>query len=103
MIFKILISIVFIAELIIASSLLIFLIKFDKKINEYNDFIDDVKPSIKGLMILIRKISKQLIEFAPIIVNNLKSFILNLFIGQIKSALGALTFWLVKKEVERHI
>jgi len=101
MIFYFLISIVFIAELIITFALILNLIKLDKAFIKYNDLVDSVKPSIKELLITVRKISEQLVEFAPMIVENIKSALTNIFMGQVKNALGALIFWLVKKEVEK--
>ena len=103
MLFYFLISIVFIAELIIAISLIICLFKLSIKFSEYNSFLDQAKPSIKELMITIRKISEQFTKLAPMIANKIKSIISNIIMGQIKSAIGALTFWLVKKEVEKHV
>ena len=103
MLFYFLISIVFMAELIIAISLIICLFKLSAKFSEYNSFLDQAKPSIKELMITVRKISEQLTELAPMFVKQIKSIISNIIMGQIKSTLGALTFWLVKKEVEKHV
>lgn len=103
MVFYFLISIVFIAEIIIGLTVIIYLLKADKIILKYNELVDETKPSIKEVMILVRKISKQLVELAPIFVDKIKSFLLNIFISQAKNLLGALTFWLVKNEVERHI
>ena len=103
MIFYVLISIVFIAEIIIALALILSLMNLDKKIKAFNDFLEDIKPSIKGLMITVRKISKQLLELSPIVVKQIKSFFTDLIMGQIKSLAGAVTFWLVKKEVEKHV
>ena len=101
MIFYFLISIVFIAELIIAITLVLNLIKLDKVFIKYNELLDSAKPSIKELLITVRKISEQLVEFAPIIVENIKSALINIVMGQVKNTIGALTFWLVKKEVEK--
>ena len=103
MLFYFLISIVFIAELIIAFTIIIGLLNFDKSINLYNSFIEQAKPDIKDIMLSCRKLSEQLIKLAPIAVNKIKAFITNLILGQLKSALGALTFWMVKKEVEKHV
>ena len=103
MVFNFLITIVFIAEIIIAVSLAVSLIKFDKKLIAYNEFLEEAKPSIKSLMILIRKISGQILEFAPLIVKQVKTSLVNAFMGQIKSLAGGITFWLVKKEVEKHV
>ena len=103
MLFYFLISIVFIAEVIIALALILCLVSIDKKIKAFDDFIEDVKPSIKGLMITVRKISKQLLELAPMIAVQAKLFFSNMIKEQIKNILGATIFWLVKKEVEKHV
>jgi len=103
MVFYFLVSIVFIAEVIIGLTVFIYLLKADKMILKYNDIVDETKPSIKSLMIVVRKISKQLVELAPMVANQIKAFLVDLLIGQLKSLLGTLTFILVKKEVEKHV
>ena len=103
MLFYFLISIVFAAEVIIALTLIISLLKADKIILKYNKIIEEIKPQLKEVMVLTRKISGQLIELAPIFVNRIKSLLIDILVGQAKSLLGALTFWLVKKEVEKHV
>ena len=64
MIFTILISIVFIAEIIITIALVKSLKNFDKKVCELNNTIILLKPQIKDISELSRKISEQLKEFA---------------------------------------
>ena len=103
MVFYILTSIVFIAELIIAAAILIYLFKADKLLREYNSLIKELNPKISDLMKTITKISEQIAELSPVIAENIRSFFVNLLIGQLKSILGGLTFWLVKREVEKHI
>lgn len=103
MIFYFLISIVFLAEIIIGLFLIISLIKADRIVLKYDAIIDELKPSIKEVLVLVRKISYQLVELAPMVKNKIKSFIFDIIVGQAKNLLGALTFWLVKKEVEKHV
>ena len=103
MVFYFLISIVFIAELIIGLTLLVYLFKADKMVLKYNELVEETRPSIKEVMILVRKISKQLVELAPMITTKIKSLLIDILMGQLKSMLGALTFYLVKKEVEKHV
>ena len=103
MIFYFLISVVFIAEVIIAIALLIGLVKADKILLKYNEIVDETRPSVKSVMILVRKISKQLVELAPILTEQIKKFLVDSLMSQLKSMLGAVTFWLVKKEVEKHV
>ena len=102
MVFYFLISIVFIAEVIIALALVLNLVKLDKIFVEYNEVLNSVKPSIKELLITVRKISEQMIEISPMIVKQIKSTIVDIIMGQLKSFIGTLTFILVKKEVEKH-
>lgn len=103
MIFYFLISIVFVAEVIIAMALIISLIKIDRIFVEYNEFIQEAKPLIKDMMQTIKNMSEQFLELAPKLVTQIKAVITDLIMGQVKSSLGALTFWLVKKEVEKHV
>ena len=102
MVFYFLISIVFLAEVIIGLFLVITMVKADKEVLKYNAVIEEVKPSVKEVMVLAKKISAQLVELAPTIVISIKSVVTNIIIGQLKNTLGAFTFWLVKKEVEKH-
>ncbi len=103
MLFYFLISIVFIAEVIISLALIIVLVKADKIILKYNEITDEIRPSVKSVMILVRKISKQLVELAPMLSEQIKKILVDFLISQFKSMLGAVTFWLVKKEVEKHV
>jgi len=103
MLFYFLISIVFIAEIVIAFATVTGLFKLNKVVNEYNSFIKETQPLIKDIMVTSRKLSEQFAELAPIIVKKIKSTLTNIIAGQLKSALGAITFWLVKKEVEKHV
>ena len=103
MIFFFFMSIVFIAELIIAVFLLAVLYKFDKKIIEFNSLLNELKPSIKEILNTYEDLSKELLNFVPVVVKNIKDIAKNIVIEQLKSIVGALTFWLVKKEVEKHV
>lgn len=103
MLFYFLISIVFIAEIVITVAIILHLLKLDKSLIKYNSFIKELKPDIKDIMQTAKKISEQLVELAPIIVNSIKSTITNIIMSQIKNILAGLTFWIVKKEVEKHV
>ena len=103
MIFFFFMSIVFIAELIIAVFLLSVLYKLDKKIIEFNSLLNELKPSIKEILNTYEDLSKELLNFVPVVVKNIKDIAKNIVIEQLKSIVGALTFWLVKKEVEKHV
>ena len=103
MLFYFLISIVFVAEIIIALAIILGLFKFDKKLVEYNNFVDEIKPLVKDIMETTRKLSEEFSKLAPKIADKIKSFALNFVKDQLKSLVGALTFWLVKVEVEKHV
>ena len=103
MVFYILTFIVFIAELIIGMTLLIYLIKLSRKLREYNSLLENIKPNLKDLLKTVTKISEQMIKFAPLFAEQMKSLLMNIIVSQIKNSLGALTFWLVRKEVEKHV
>ena len=103
MIFFFFMSIVFIAELIIAVFLLSVLYKLDKKIIEFNSLLNELKPSIKEILNTYEDLSKELLNFVPVVVKNIKDIAKNIVMEQLKSIVGALTFWLVKKEVEKHV
>ena len=103
MIFYILISVVFFAELIIAFSVVQYICKMRKKVIESNSLINEINPKIKDTVCVGRKISEQLVELSPIWVENIKSLFVKIIMGQMKNILGALTFWAVKTEVEKHM
>ena len=64
MVYTFLISVVFIAEIIIAVTLFQVLIKFDKAVIDLNETVVLAKPSIKDISDLVKKISEQYKEFA---------------------------------------
>ena len=101
MVFYVLISIVFLAEIIIAATVLTHFVKFDKSISEWSDFIEDINPQISEIMKTYREISEKLLELAPKLIEKIKDFGIKLCIEQLKTMLAGLTFWTVKKEVEK--
>ncbi len=102
MVFYIFTFIVFIAELIIGTTLLLYLVKLSKELRKYNSLVEAIKPNLKDLLKTVRQISEQMLKFAPLITEQIKSAFMSIVIGQLKNALGAATFWLVKREVEKH-
>ena len=64
MVYTILISIVFIAEIIIAITLIQNLIKLDKAVIDCSEMVEKANPIIKEVVILAKKISEQAIELA---------------------------------------
>jgi len=103
MVFYFLISIVFIAEVIIALFVITNLVKLDKFVRSANTFLEEVKPKIKDIMQIVRKLSEQMIKLAPIVREKIKSVIGKMVVDQLKSLLAGFTFWIVKSEVEKRI
>ncbi len=64
MIFKIMTTIVFIAEIIVAYTILKKLLAFDKLVIRTNEALMGIKPEISYIGCLIKKISAQYVEFA---------------------------------------
>lgn len=64
MIYTFLITIVFIAEVVIAISIIQALLRFDRKIIELDDTMSLINPSVKELSELVKKISAQIVEFS---------------------------------------
>lgn len=102
MLFTFFIAIVFIAELIIALTMISYLYKFDCRIKEFDDFLTEAKPSITEISILTRNISNQVFELTKkyikqfeqsrdeLIIRQFAKFILGLlFLNKVrKSKLG---------------
>ena len=59
MVYTILISIVFIAELIITITIIQNLLRLDKAVLEFNDTVTEIQPGFKDVSELVRKISEQ--------------------------------------------
>ena len=102
MLFYFFISIVFIAEIIIVLAIIFYIVKLDKKLVECNKFVEEIKPLVKDIMETTRKLSEEFSKLAPKLVDTIKNTAVDFVRGQLKNLLGALTFWLVKKEVEKH-
>ena len=51
----------------------------------------------------VRELSEEFVKFAPKVVEKIKFLVFDFVQGQLKNLAGALTFWLVKKEVEKHV
>ena len=72
MVYTILISIVFIAELIIAITIIQNLIKFDNKILSLNTYLSEIKPSIADVSNLSKKISGQMVILSQDFIDKTK-------------------------------
>lgn len=71
MIFKIFTAVVFIAEIIIAYTVINKLIYFDKAVLKINKEISDTKSSVKDVCNLVKKISEQCVEFSNYFVSKI--------------------------------
>ena len=103
MVFKVLITIVFIAELIITFTILYFLYKFDKRILGIDGTLDAVKPQIKSISELVRKISEQIYELTPVWVDEIKKSLENLLLEQAKSIMTGILFWTINIKVLKQL
>ena len=72
MLYTFLISIVFIAEVIIGLTLIIYLLKFDKAVLALNETVSEIKPGIREISVLSKNISEQLVELANRFVKRIK-------------------------------
>lgn len=93
MVFTILISIVFIAEIIITIAIFKTLISLDKKILELNETVELAKPGIKDISTLVKKISEQILELTNDAIASLKINQEKFALKQITKILGALFLW----------
>lgn len=102
MVYTILISIVFVAELIIANAIIQTLVKFDKKILSLDTTITEITPGIKDVSSLIKKISEQWVILAQDFVNKAKRDSEDLLLKQFSKILvGLLVLSLNFKFVKR--
>lgn len=98
MIFTFLISIVFLAELIIAIAILLTLKRWSKKVKELDSTVTSLKSSLGEICVLIRKISEQVVEFSEDFVARFKQNQEKFWINQIaKIFLGTVLFRKFKK------
>lgn len=72
MLYTFLISIVFIAEVIIGLTLIIYLLKLDKAVLTLNETVSEIKPGIREISVLSKNISEQLIELTNRFVKRIK-------------------------------
>ena len=90
MLFTILISIVFIAEVIIAIALIRAILRLDKAICEVNDTVVLAQDGIKDISELVHKISEQMVDLANDYVNRIKRYQEEAVMKQLSKALIAL-------------
>lgn len=94
MIFTILISIVFIAELIIAGAIIFWLKRICNIVQDLDSTLSLIKPSVKDISVLVKKISGQALEFVNNFVEKQEEAILR---NVSKALLGTLLFRKFKK------
>lgn len=90
MIYTILISVVFIAELIITITILQNLIKLDKAILNLDSSIEVTKSGVKDICVLFRKISEQWVILAQNFVDKTKRDAEDAMLKQVSKALVSL-------------
>ncbi len=102
MLYYILISIVFLAELIIAGTIVNHLMRLGELFRKYSSCIEDSRENIKSLVESCTKISEQLLELAPIFVKKIQRKIIELVLNNIKATLIGTLFWAVKQSIKRN-
>ena len=93
MLYTFLISIVFIAELIIVVSLILALLRLDRVLISLNQTIDEAKPGVKDIGELVRKISEQWVELSEEWVDKIKEKEEDLALRQLNKILIAILLW----------
>ena len=102
MVFYILISIVFTAELIIAFTLMSCLLKWDKVFNDTDLFLKEAKPKIRDIMQIGRNISEQLVELVPMWVDNVKETLIKIAVQNMKNMLTGFGIWAIRYYLKKH-
>lgn len=90
MVYTILISVVFVAELIITFAIIQNLIKLDKLILSFDETLNSTKSGLKDISVLMRKISEQWIVLATDFIENIKEGSEELFLQKFSKALVTL-------------
>ena len=93
MLYTFLITIVFIAEIIITVTILRALLKLDRILVSADSLLDEAKPSIRDISNLGHKISEQLIEFAEDFRERIKKKNEDTALMVLNKALAALLLW----------
>lgn len=95
MIFTVFTTIVFIAELIIAFTIIFHLIKLDKSFIAASVFLEEAKPKIKDISVLARGISEQMAQLAPIWIENLRKTRDKIILDRLESLMSTILFWAI--------
>lgn len=99
MIFTLFTAIVFIAEVIIAFTIIFHLIKLDKFFIEASEFISEAKPKIKDISGLARGIAEQMAELAPMWIESLRRLRNKIVLAKLESLIAAFLFWSINIKV----
>ena len=103
MIFTLFTAIVFISQMIIAFTIIFHLIKMDKEIKYWNNFLTEAKPKIKDIMVLAREISVQMTELAPAFVEKLITIRNNIIRSRIETLISMILFWSLNFKIAKKI
>ena len=101
MLYTFLITIVFIAELIIMSALMVWLLMFDKEIIRIDKYFTKIKPDIADISELGRKISEQWTELAEDFVEKLKVREEDMMARQLSKVLIGILLWKINSKAIR--
>ena len=93
MIFTLLITIVFIAELIITLAVMIALLRLDKKVLEADSTLELLKPELKEVCKLVKNSSSQVRELSIRFVEKVKEHNDNLWTAQFVKLLSGILLW----------
>ena len=93
MIFKFLISIVFIAEIVLTVSIIRAMIKLDNIILSCDGLVTNSKSGIKDVSVLCKKISEQIIELSEQFVQEIRKKEEDILLGNLNKLILALIIW----------
>ena len=103
MIFLFFISIVFIAELIIAFTVFNSLFKLDIKINKLSEALINKRADIKDITALAKAISEQLKELSEEFVDNFNEKKEEIILSLVKSLMSTILFWSINIKVVKRL
>lgn len=101
MLYTFLISIVFIAEIIILFALIAALIRVDKALISLDKTVTDTRPGIKDISELVHKISEQCVELSEDFVEKIKEKEEDAAIRQLNKLLVAILLWKINSKAIR--
>lgn len=103
MLFTFLISIVFIAEIIIAIAIIVNLVKLDKKIAELNDTLKEAKPKLTEIGGLIHGISEHIRELTLDYTEKFRAKREDIALRYLTKLLGAMILWKINSKAIRKL